>query len=103
MGFFRHHEIRVFHLSTDKSTGKDDLSGATNERLGQHRQLISPPMIRLHGQYLNILCVYTRYLINLKHSDKHFDIHAPFIFYKMHLQHMLKVTDLSNQVIIVKT
>ena len=44
MVFVRHPEIRVFHLSTDKSTGKDYLSGATNVRLGQHRQLISPPL-----------------------------------------------------------
>jgi len=28
----------------DKSTGKDYFSGATNVRLGQHGQLISPPL-----------------------------------------------------------
>ena len=45
MVFFRHLGIRFFHLSTDKSTGKYYLSGATNVRLGQHGQLISPPLV----------------------------------------------------------
>jgi len=45
MVFFRHPDISFFHLSTDKSTGKDYLSGATNVRLGQHGQLISPPLV----------------------------------------------------------
>jgi len=38
----KHFGLDFFHLSTDKSTGKSYLSGATNVRLGQHGQLISP-------------------------------------------------------------
>ena len=41
----KHINIRFFHLSTDKSTGKNFLSGATNGQHGQHGQLISPPLI----------------------------------------------------------
>ena len=36
--------------------------------------------IKLHEQYLNMLCVYPLFLINRKQGDIHFDIHAPFKF-----------------------
>ena len=60
--FFRHPEISFFHLSTDKSTGKDYLSGARNVHLGQHRQLISPPLLLCHkvktGRQSNLMQCY---------------------------------------------
>jgi len=50
----KHFDIRFFHLSTDKSTGKSYLSGATNVRLGQHGQLISPPLISMINVIQNL-------------------------------------------------
>ena len=56
MAFFTNLGIRSLHLSTDKSTGKYYLSGAINVRLGQHGQLISPPlMVTSHTDYANLV------------------------------------------------
>jgi len=56
------------------------------------------PNIKLHVQYMNILCVSTLFNKLVTTDVYTLTFMRLYKFYKIHVQHMLSETDLSNQV-----